>query len=395
MNVLNSSDPKLETELIIEFIRIDPMQMDYPATTKSPLDDSFEVLSLEKTPANKELLKVFFDPRTSTVTCAGVQISHIVCSPTTTTTTALNQLFPKLQFIPYIGDTEHLAVDTKLISHVTNYLTKCKDLSMQILSRADSIRTNPYNNNNTMPEGKVLNLLTQAALMDVPQGCTYMEQVNRLFLTNSCLFRAIQEDQVINSLPYDRDFKLLIDTVVENIGPMDQASSDGPVLRVLEISSSVNKFYGLKLSKIMQENYPGFAVDYKFASVLKSDNLAEIAGYLKRRTSMGVEFLDEWCILKGDCLSKEVPEGLKRFDLVVFNTCLSAVGSSGLVSKREMKDWIGMCAEKMMKPRGFMLVHEFTENLENMQVISKLELRLQADKSSKNKGIYAHNYFID
>jgi len=389
INVLNSSDPKLETELSIEFIRIDPMQMDYPATTKSPLDDSFEVLSLEKIPTNKELLKVFFDSRTSTVTCAGVQISHIVCSSTTATTTAaLNQLFPKLQFIPYIGDTEHLAVDTKLINHVTNYLTKCKDLSMQILSRADNIRTNPYNNNNTMPEGKVLNLLTQAALMDVPQGCTYTQQVNKLFLADSSLFRAIQEDQVINSLPYDRDFKIMIDTVVEN---MDQSS----VLRVLEISSSVNKFYGLKLSKIMQENYPGFAVDYKFASVLKSDNLAEIAGYLKRRTSMGVQFLDEWCILKGDCLSKEVPEGLKRFDLVVFNTCLSAVGSSGLVSKREMKDWIGMCAEKMLKPRGFMLVHEFTENLENMQVISKLELRLQANKSSKNKGNYVYNYFIN
>ncbi len=380
MNVLNSSDPKLETEFSIDFIGIDPMQMDYPATTKFPLDDSFEVLSLEKTPANKELLKVFFDPMTSTVTCAGVQISHIVCSPTTTTTaTASNQLFPKLQFIPYIGETEDLAVDKKLINHVTDYLTKCKGLSMRILSRADNIRINPYNNN-TMPEGKVLNLLTQAALMDVPQGCTYTEQVNKLFLADSSLFRAIQEDQVINSLPYDRDFKIMIDTVVEN---MDQSS----VLRVLEISSSVNKFYGLKLSKIMQENYPGFAVDYKFASGLKSDNLAEIAGYLKRRTSMGVEFLDEWCILKGDCLGMEVPEGLKRFDLVVFNTCLSAVGSSGLVSKREMKDWIGMCAEKMMKPRGFMLVHEFTENLENVQVISKLELRLQANKSSKNKGI--------
>ena len=111
----------------------------------------------------------------------------------------------------------------------------------------------------------------------------------------------------------------------------------------------------MKLSQIMQETSPGFRVYYKFASMLKSDNQAEIAGYLNKRTSVGVEFLDDWYIMKENCLNMEVPEGLMKFDLVVFNTCLSAIGSSSMVSKREMKDWISMCAEKLMSHEGLCL----------------------------------------
>ena len=110
---------------------------------------------------------------------------------------------------------------------------------MQIISRVKNIshQIKPYSNNDRMPKGKILDLLMQAAFIDVPKGYTYTELVNKLFLSDCSLFRAIQEDHVINSLPYDREFRTLIDTVVENIGQTEEPTR--PVLRVLEISSSV------------------------------------------------------------------------------------------------------------------------------------------------------------
>jgi len=274
-------------------------------------------------------------------------------------------------------DSENPSVDKRLMNEVTNYLAECKDLSMQIISRIDKNEQQAkICNKSKQNHGKLLDLLTEAACIKVPKDCAYADQVNKLFMVDCSLFRAIQEDQLINSLPYERDFRALIDIVIENIGKIEVPTR--PVLRVLEISSSVNKFYGLKLSQIMQENHPEFLVDYKFASMLSTDNQTEINRYLNKKTTkmFEVEFLEEWCIMKENFLNMNLPEGLKKFDLIVFNTCLSAIGSS-FVSKREMKDWISICAGKLMKPRGFFIVHEFTRNLENVRVISELEQKIK------------------
>jgi len=410
MNVLNSPPNSLQlSELSIKSIKINPTSMlcqlhypnanathDYPKYFHSHLNDSFEVLSLELPTQTR--LPVNWDPRTCTAICGGVEICAPVCStnpnPNPRSGIICQVEQADLMFVAYINDMlcqkvhtsadkNDCIVDAKLQGYVTRYLTGCKELCQVMLDRIEG-KSPLVCSSSALTEmdvdgkvgGKLMQILRKAVL-DPLMNHAYADRVRHKFLNKCALFKAIQEDQVINSLPYDCNFKSLIDTVIEN--SVLQTNTTKPVLRVLEISSSLNKFYGLKLIQIMRENYPDVDVDYKFASVLKNSNQEEIRTYLGENMSFPVEMVD-WDLLCENGLSMKVPDELREFDLVVFNTCLSSIRSCVQVSKGEVREWIGECARRTMKPRGFMLVHEFTQNLDNMQVLAQLEQTLQTKK---------------
>lgn len=234
-------------------------------------------------------LPVVVNPRTKTVTCPGVEIRDCVCSTSWTKQqdpagAMIYQDNSSLQFVPYImgkfdaltmQDDSCCVADEDTRAMVNSYLGKCKEMASQILER---IR-NPMmarqmqqytsgmigSQTQRMDDGKLLQLLTRAVKLPASSGQEYFDQVHRLFMDNIALFKAIQKDQVIWSMPYKCNYKNILDTVLENVNRGQKRT-----LKVLEISSSFNHCYGIRFGQIMKENYPNCSVDYEFASVLNN-----------------------------------------------------------------------------------------------------------------------------
>lgn len=236
-------------------------------------------------------LPVVVNPRTKTVTCPGVEIRECVYSTSWTKQqdpagAMIYQDNSSLQFVPYIMskfDASTMQEDSCCVadqdtrSMVNSYLGKCKEVASQILER---IR-NPMmarqmeqytsgligSQTERMQDGKLLQLLTRAVKLPASSGQEYFDQVHRLFMDNIALFKAIQKDQVMWSMPYKCNYKNVLDTVLENVNRGQRRT-----LKVLEISSSFNHCYGMRFGQIMKENYPNCSVDYEFASVLNNPN---------------------------------------------------------------------------------------------------------------------------
>ena len=284
-------------------------------------DDSFEVLEAEPPQhpiksvmkklenqhqarqmwtKNSGVLPVVVNPRNNAVTCPGVEICGCVCATGWKQgageglgTPSSSDYRAGFAFVPYIksdlyerftysaggggvGDQScHVTPETKAM--VNSYLGKCMQMASLILER---IR-NPMMARHMQPlyhqmceasfgqgiEGKLLQLLTRAATLPASYGQEYFNKVHRVFMDNIALFKAVQQDQVIWSMPYKCSYKNIVDTVLENVKCGQRRS-----LKVLEVSASFNHCYGLRFGQIMKEYYPGCSVEYEIASVLDDPN---------------------------------------------------------------------------------------------------------------------------
>jgi len=227
-------------------------------------------------------------------------------------------------------------------------------------------------------DGTLIQLLCQAVRISVSNSRNCVNSLRDLFMNNCALFKAVQQDNYINQLPYDYHLEMLLDTVVENI--------DASKIKVLEITSSFNKFYGMKLSKVMEKCYPEKEVEYTVVTLLENQNEEDILTYLNQCLSFPVEKVD-WKLLQSGRLNLNVPSSLRDYDLVLLNTSLHGILSCGNnLGKNETRNWVQVVSEKIMKPRGFMMMHEFTRNWENMQALTKLEQMLQVNQLNVRKG---------
>lgn len=378
-------------------------------------DESFEILSLEVTDKhpiknvvkrlqnqqishNWSLMKsitlpLIMNPNTSTINCPGVEMIGISCGKNVSNLTSKDTEFvsymenniSRLDSIGLMAE-NNCSIDLQTKEIFMNYLSECKDLASLILMRIRNpimtVQPTTLQQIQNMKPGKVLQLLADAATIPIENGQHYLNVVRKLFFDNLNMFRAVQEDKMLNSLPYDCNLKALVDTVLENTN-----CGQNRRLRVLEISSSFNHCYTMKLDRLMKNNYPDCHVDYKFVSLFKNPNLKNILSYLNQQLTFSVEKVD-WEWHENDRLNMRVPNILKDFDLVLFNTTLQIL-TPHCQSIGELQNWLQNCVRQTLKPQGFLMVHEFTN--QSMEELCMLE---QVVCENKSLGLFHHVHKI-
>ena len=429
MNILShQNNEALPCKLHIDSITINPEEQincneDEQESIGKNHDDSFEVISLVKISDHpletimkqnesvhnkgKRLLTINQDIDTNTIYCDGIQITNMTCG-----NRSENNKLDNVIFVSYIENelTHHLnsmsqiaektsVVDAETRVMCQTYLNKCKKAASLILQRIKQGTTGsmyalqqdindweinePILSQKLMNDGKLLKVLLNAAQIQ-QMGHNYLKQIRHILIDDISVFKALQQDKIINQLPYECNLRSTVDTVLENVN-----HGEGRTLRVLEISCSYNHFYGVRLNKIMSESYPDVEVDYKFASVLNNSNKQSILDDLHETLSFPVHHLD-WNLLKNGSL-QPIPKYLKNFDLVILNSSLDLLKVQCNEPNR-VNEWISECIMKTMKPQGFLMIHEFTENVECAQTLLKLE-RILLDSNEMSKLIKMINLF--
>lgn len=231
----------------------------------------------------------------------------------------------------------------------------------------------------------MLQIFIQAALL--PQNNkNYINEVRHLFIDNLAMYRAINEDSIINSLPYKCNLKSNLDTVIENINCGEKRK-----LRVLEISASFNHCFANILNGVLTENkdYSNLEVDYKFCSVFGNPNEEEIIDYMNRQYSFKCDKVN-WEILQNGELNHSVPKMLQNFDLVIMNSSLQIL-LPHCQDVSELKQWVETCVRQTMQPQGFLMIHELTREMPSTSEICKLEqilLRKECTQTQNNNHVH-------
>lgn len=295
---MEQCDPQRMHDESFEVIEAEPQQQQYAwhGSFQHPLKNFMKKLETQQyrknwTISGSGTLPVVVNLRTNTITCPGVEIRECVCSTSWTkqqnhADAMGHQNDSSLQFVPYImskfdaSAMDHdscCVADQETRSMVNSYLSKCKEMASLILERIRNPmmarQMQQYTSglgsqtDGMSEDGRLLQLLTRAAKLSASSGQDYFDQVHRLFMDNIAIFKAIQMDQVLWSMPYKCNYRNVLDTVLENVNRGQKRT-----LKVLEISSSFNHCYGLRFGQIMKENYPNCSVDYEFASVLNNPN---------------------------------------------------------------------------------------------------------------------------
>lgn len=242
--------------------------------------------------------------------------------------------------------------------------------------------------------GKLLQLLAQVANIESFDG-QYLYKIQKIFNEKFAYLRALEEDWILN-LVNNRSYylKSILDTVLENTHHIFNGSvvvprpigvtgeTFVPRLKVLEISPSMGHFFGAKMSNLMRL-YPNRVgqIDYHYVpsmvgvhptTVVPEEYICE----LNKQLPYEIKKV-EWNFgLKNGQLITEVPSHLREYDLVILNGGLSSM-LPYVESEYELKKWLQtVVMEKVLKPQGFLFVHEYTNSFDFLSTLNKLEQTL-------------------
>jgi acyl transferase domain-containing protein/NADPH:quinone reductase-like Zn-dependent oxidoreductase/thioesterase domain-containing protein/acyl carrier protein len=228
--------------------------------------------------------------------------------------------------------------------------------------------------------GKLLELLMQAANIDSTDG-QFHYRVQKMFNEKHAYLRAMEEDRVLNYLnKRSSHLKNLLDIVVENTH-----NQTAKPLRVLEITPTVGHVFGVKVNSFWKSHPQLANVEYNWLpmhDINGSINVAhdEYLSEVNRQLPIPIQRVTEWNLgwrqqpqQQGAIFVDEAPVHLRNnVDLVIMNGCLSHLGSM-VQNEQEIKQWTHTVLGKCVRPGGFMLVHEYTNNTDVMQQLSQLE----------------------
>jgi len=223
--------------------------------------------------------------------------------------------------------------------------------------------------------GKLLQLLKEIANVDSTDG-QYFYKVQKCFNEKFAYWKALEEDRVLNYLNKRSTYlKSFLDTVLENTQFAEYKQQNK--LKVLEISPSMGQFFGVKINKFLKTHPQLNQMDYHYVPTQfgaeYTNQPEEMWSELNRQLPCPIQ-KHEWnmCINNGRLSSAEPPKHLKDFDLVIFNGSLSTL-LPYCDNEFEIKQWLQTVVEKVMKPEGFLFVHEFTNNFETLNCLNQLE----------------------
>lgn len=236
--------------------------------------------------------------------------------------------------------------------------------------------------------GRLLQLLVQVANIESQDG-QYLYKVQKIFNEKFAYLRALEEDCVLN-LVNNRSYYLknIMDTVLENthhicfnqqVPVLPRTLVEQPRLRVLEISPSVGQFFGAKVNNLMKM-YPNRIgqIDYHYVPTLVGGQQTTVVPEeyimeLNKQLPYEIKKV-EWNFgLKNGQLITEVPSHLREYDLVILNGGLSSL-LPYVESEYELKKWLQtVVMDKVLKPQGFLFVHEFTNSFDLLSQLNRLE----------------------
>lgn len=237
--------------------------------------------------------------------------------------------------------------------------------------------------------GKLLKLLVHVANIDSTDGL-YLPKIQKIFTEKFAYLRALEEDSVLN-LINNRSYYLknILDTVLENThhiytmprGIVEEPRKEWlPRLKVLEISPSVGQFFGAKVSNLMKL-YPMNRVgqiDYHYVPSMVGVHPntfvpEEYIMELNKQLPYEIKKVEFNFGLKNGQLITEVPSHLREYDLVILNGSLSSL-LPYVESEYELKKWLQtVVMEKVLKPQGFLFVHEYTNSFDLLSQLTRLE----------------------
>jgi acyl transferase domain-containing protein/NADPH:quinone reductase-like Zn-dependent oxidoreductase/thioesterase domain-containing protein/acyl carrier protein len=397
------------------------------------------------------MLPISFDRYTNTIVCGGVEITglHAQCAPRRAN--APSSIVERVNFVPYVeqqfvnGSDEFTLVhancqcadkqgeqclkcELTTVDACTSerrefleyYLAECQRHTAHILRKIEFPATNmqtiqqcaapkqwtqKFDNNSIQQQqmqqkeqltgsfseylqgGKLLQLLQFVANLDSTDG-QYFYKVQKAFSNKQAYYKAMEEDRVLNYLTKRTSYlKSFLDTVLENTHFSEYKQQNK--LKVLEISPSFNQFFGVKVNKFLKTHPKLSQMDYHYAPTGQhaAENTDELLAELNAQLAQPIQ-KSEWnlTLAHGSPLSAQVPKNLKDFDLVIFNGSLSTLLPYAS-SEFELKQWLQTVVQQVMKPQGFMFVHEFTGKFDTIAQLAQLEQVVFRQASPINKQI--------
>jgi NADPH:quinone reductase-like Zn-dependent oxidoreductase/thioesterase domain-containing protein/acyl carrier protein len=423
-------DPMLHTEYQ-KYARFDEMN---PSKFMSRfIKSSFT----DEKPAPWYVIPVVFDPFTNTTVSGGVEIVGLHATSAPRRQFYQPTILERVNFVPYVerqlddeyvfvdklagakaDDIDAIHVDPDFGAHETTirqyrefyeyYLNELKRCAVQIMRKIEfpmgaygiisptpfpfkiqkqfeelSIRMptikSKYQATPATPfaelieGGKLLKFLSTLANLDSTDS-QYFYSVQKAFSDKFAYYLALEEDRVLNYFNKRSYYlKNMLDTVLENTQFGDYKQ---PTLKVLEISPSFSHFFGGKVNSFIKTHPHVSAVDYQYMPVFGSEYSMpeglEFLSYFNKQFANPIEKV-EWNMgLRSGKLTAEPPRHLKDFDLVIFNGSLNTL-LPYVDSEFNLQTWLHTIVDKVMKPQGFMLVHEYVNNFDALTQLNQLE----------------------
>ena len=215
----------------------------------------------------------------------------------------------------------------------------------------------PTQFNGKLVDGKFLQLLKDAYKYEVDSQ--YLYKVKQLFGDKMAFYKTWKEDPVFYYSGGRYTYlKSILDTVYEN----NNYDRRFPKLKVLEIAPQFYSF-GPKVNELFSM-YPSLNIDYYYAPT--SDMHPELYNEWVQQSPFPITKVD-W-----NLKTQEMPPSkFKDFDLVIFNASLGYLPF--FEDKTMLKKWLQTISDKLIKPQGFFLVHEFVNHFETLNQLYSLE----------------------
>jgi fatty acid synthase len=205
---------------------------------------------------------------------------------------------------------------------------------------------------------KFLQLLKNANKFEVDSE--YLFKVKSLFADNMSFYKTWREDPIFYKTGGRYSYlKSLLDTIYENTF---FGSTQMPRLKVLEISPQFYSF-GPKINELFG-SYPLLNIDYHYAPA--GEFYPELFNEWSKQSPFPITKVD-W-----NFKSHELPPAqYKDYDLVIFNNSFNFFPF--FEDKSMIKKWLEAFSEKVVKPQGFVLVHEYVNHFDFLNQLYGLE----------------------